>query len=252
MDYISCFFPVFIFSALAITKVISIPLIPRYDLLLIACLAMQYSMYKVKIESKEDIAVICLFHLLGIMMELFKVNHNSWSYPEHAYTKFFGVPLYSGFMYASVASYICQAWKNFSLKLTKWPSLKISYFLAFVIYGNFFSNAYLPDLRLIIIPLIFITFRSTWVYFETNGVTRCMPMTLSFLLIAFFIWIAENVTTFLGAWQYPHQSTGWSLVKVYLLSSWFLLVIVSIIIVAILKQTFYNVTFCEENKTHIY
>ena len=50
-------------------------------------------------------------------MELFKVHKGSWSYPEEAYTKFFGVPLYSGFMYASVASYMCQAWHWFNLKI---------------------------------------------------------------------------------------------------------------------------------------
>jgi uncharacterized membrane protein YoaT (DUF817 family) len=235
-EAISCVFPVFIFGMLAVTKIISIPFIPRYDLLLFACLSMQYFMYRLGLESKKEVGVICFFHLLGVSMEIFKVSQGAWAYPEEAYTKVMGVPLYSGFMYASVASYICQAWKNFDLRLHGWPSLPNSGCFAVAIYGNFYTNAYVTDVRLIIIPLLIIGFWKTWVSFETNGIVRRMPMVLSFLLIAFFIWIAENVGTFLGAWRYPYQDEEWSMVRLQLMSSWFLLVIVSIIIVAALKQ----------------
>ena len=235
-ESISCIFPAYIFSLLALSRLFSIPGIPRYDFLLIACLLMQYLMYRWKMESAKEVLVICLFHALGVTMEIFKVYHGSWAYPEQAYTKILGVPLYSGFMYASVASYICQAWKNFDLKMEHWPSLQNSSCCAMLIYGNFYSNAYITDLRLIIIPLIIAAFWSTWVHFETNGIIRRMPMVLSFFLIAFFVWIAENIGTLLGAWRYPHQKEGWSLVKLNLMSSWFLLIIVSVIIVAILKR----------------
>ena len=33
-----------------------------------------------------------------------------------------------------------------------------------------------------------------------------MPLVLSFVLIGFFIWIAENIATFFSAWEYPNQS----------------------------------------------
>lgn len=235
-EAISCIFPVFIFGMLALSRLISVPGIPRYDLLLIVCLLMQWFMYRVGLETKHEVYVICLFHLLGVSMEVFKVQHGSWAYPEEAYSKFFGVPLYSGFMYASVASYICQAWRHFELKFSAWPATPESACFALAIYGNFYSNAYILDLRLLIIPLLLFGFRRTWVYFHTNGVVRKMPMGLSFALIAFFIWLAENIGTFLGAWRYPHQNQEWSVVKLQLMSSWFLLVIVSIIIVAMLKS----------------
>lgn len=235
-EAISCLFPVFIFGMLAITRVVPIPFIPRYDLLLVACLAMQFLMYRIGLESKREVAVICFFHFLGVSMEIFKVSHGAWSYPDAGYTKVLGVPLYSGFMYASVASYICQAWKHFDLKLERWPAIPQSGCFAVAIYGNFFTNAYFSDIRLIIIPLLMIGFWKTWVSFETNGRVRRMPMVLSFFLIAFFIWIAENIGTFLGAWRYPYQSGEWSVVRLQLMSSWFLLVIVSVIIVAILKK----------------
>ncbi len=63
-----------------------------------------------------------------------------------------------------------------------------------------------------------------------------MPLSLSFILIGFFIWIAENITTFFGAWQYPNQEGSWNIVHIGKISSWFLLVVISIIIVAQLKH----------------
>jgi uncharacterized membrane protein YoaT (DUF817 family) len=63
-----------------------------------------------------------------------------------------------------------------------------------------------------------------------------MPLVLSFLLIGFFIWVAENYSTYFGAWVYPHQRGGWRGVSLHILSSWFLLVIVSFILVADLKH----------------
>ena len=192
--------------------------------------------YHAGLETKHEVYMICVFHLLGVSMEIFKVSHGAWAYPDFGYSKVFGVPLYSGFMYASVASYVCQAWRNFNLRLILWPSQPLGASFAIIIYGNFYTNVYTHDLRLLILPLLCLGFWRTWVLFDTNGVTRRMPMILSFLLIAFFIWLAENMATFLGAWRYPHQQEGWSAVKLQIMSSWFLLVIVSVIIVAVLKR----------------
>jgi uncharacterized membrane protein YoaT (DUF817 family) len=72
--------------------------------------------------------------------------------------------------------------------------------------------------------------------FEVSGTRYRMPIALSFVLIGFFIWIAENIATFFGAWEYPNQTDAWSLVHLGKVSSWFLLVIVSFLIVATLKQ----------------
>jgi len=62
-----------------------------------------------------------------------------------------------------------------------------------------------------------------------------LPLMLSFLLIGFF-WVAENYSTYFGAWVYPHQRGGWRGVSLHILSSWFLLVIVSFILVADLEH----------------
>lgn len=71
----SCLFPVIIFVSLAITKVIDVPHLPDYDLLFIICLATQYVMYRSGMESKDELKVICLFHLIGIALEVYKVHH---------------------------------------------------------------------------------------------------------------------------------------------------------------------------------
>lgn len=105
-----------------------------------------------------------------------------------------------------------------------------------LIYLNFFTHHFLFDARWLLTALLLPIFFKTVVSYQVNQKVFKMPMILSFLLIGFFIWIAENISTFLGAWQYPNLETTWSLVPLGKISSWFLLVIISIIIVAQLKR----------------
>lgn len=233
---ISCIFPVFIFLMLAISRIVDQSILPRYDFLLIVCVLAQLVLFATGIESKREVAVIFVFHGFGVLLEVHKVNVGSWSYPEEAYTKFFGVPLYSGFMYSSVASYICRAWDNFDLQMIRWPHAAIAIPLGALIYGNFFTNAYLLDIRWYIIPVLIVAFWKTKVEFNSNGTLRQMPMLIAFVLIGFFIWLAENIATFFGAWKYASQHEGWRMVETSKLTSWSLLVIVSIIIVGQLKR----------------
>src|SRR5262249_43234703 len=96
---------------------------------------------------------------------------------------------------------------------------------------------YYPDVRWILIPLVFVVFLRTRVYFTVwRGIARHMPLVVSFALIGFFIWVAENIATFLGAWVYPEQTSRWTTVSFQKFSSWFLLVIISFLIVADLKH----------------
>ncbi len=233
---LACLFPAFIFAMLLVTKNFSSLLfLPRYDVLLLACLGMQVFMYLSGLETRDEVKVICMFHVLGLCMEIYKVHHGSWSYPSFAYTKVLEVPLFSGFMYASVASYITQSWRYFRTELHAWPRRLYTGLLGAAIYLNFFTNEYLPDIRWLLIPTLFILFWNTRVSFSTTQ-RRFMPVTLSFLCICFFIWIAENIATLLGAWQYTHQAGVWKAVHFGIIGSWFLLVIVSFILVAELKR----------------
>ncbi|UII27714.1 DUF817 domain-containing protein [Fulvivirga maritima] len=234
LQAISCIFPVIIFLSLALSSWAS-GYIPRYDLLLIICILAQFIMYKTGLETKDEVYVITMFHVLGLIMELHKVHHGSWSYPEAAYSKFFGVPLYSGFMYASVGSYICQAWRNLQLRTLRWPNKLLAITIGAAIYLNFITNAFLPDVRLYIAIALIIIFWRTKFSFTLGESTHKIFAILSFILIGFFIWLAENIATFLGAWRYAYQHNGWQMVEWHKITSWSLLVIVSIIIVGQLK-----------------
>jgi uncharacterized membrane protein YoaT (DUF817 family) len=183
-----------------------------------------------------------MFHFLGICLEMFKVKMGSWSYPEFSYLKIMQVPIYSGFMYASVGSYVCQAWRWFDLKIENWPKAKYTFFISAFIYINFFTHHFFVDLRWLVTLILLIIFRKTYVYFNTNNTTRKMSIVLSFMLIGFFIWIAENLATYLGAWKYASQHNGWKMVDWGKISSWFLLIVLSIVIVAQLKIIKYSNT----------
>ena len=62
-----------------------------------------------------------------------------------------------------------------------------------------------------------------------------MPLALSFLLIGFFLWLAENAATFLDAWNYPGQVDVWEAVHAAKLGAWALLVSMSFVLVATVK-----------------
>lgn len=235
-EALSCVFPVLIFLTLAITTSVAVPGLHRYDAILLICLLIQAAMYLSGLETRDELKVICVFHVLGLALELFKVAQGSWSYPEDAWTKIGGVPLYSGFMYASVASYLCQAWRRLDVQLHGWPPDRVIVPLACAVYGNFFSHHWLPDMRWWLTAAIFVVFLFTRVSFRVPDTRLRMPLLLAFVLIGFFVWLAENIATFFNAWQYPSQSDGWQMVHIQKLSSWFLLIIISFIAVAALKH----------------
>src|SRR4029077_3290693 len=89
----------------------------RYDFLFVAALLIQAVLYFTGIETKDEVKTIFLFHIIGFALEVFKTNPaiGSWSYPEPGLFKIMNVPLYSGFMYAAVGSYISQAWRIMDL-----------------------------------------------------------------------------------------------------------------------------------------
>ena len=232
---LSCVFPVSIFVLLGVSRVVDLP-VARYDFLLIGCVSVQVLMLWTGLETHDELKVVGVFHLLGLTMELFKTHMGSWSYPEDALTKLGMVPLYSGFMYASVASFMCQAWRRFDLRLGRWPAGYLVVPLGAAIYLNFFTHHFTVDLRWTLVALTFVLFARTTVRFTTYRRDRTLPLTLAFVLIGVFVWLAENISTLLGAWTYPHQEGGWQLVELTKIVAWGLLVIVSFMIVAQLKH----------------
>ncbi len=212
--------------------------IPRYDFLFMAAILIQIILYLTKLETKDEVKVIFLFHIIGLVLELYKTNPaiGSWSYPEYGVFKIATVPLYSGFMYAAIGSYISQAWKIFRLELEHYSHYVLSVVLCALIYINFFTNHFMYDFRIFLIIAVFALFWKVRVYFTVTNVRRMMPLNLAFLLIAFFVWVAENISTYLGAWKYPDQIHAWKVVSTQKITSWFLMVIISFILVAYLKH----------------
>ena len=54
--------------------------------------------------------------------------------------------------------------------------------------------------------------------------------------MALFIWFAENIGTFTAAWIYPNQRHGWTLVSFGKLGAWYLLMIISYVLVALVNR----------------
>lgn len=210
--------------------------LPRYDALTIAAILIQTLLIALRLETWDEVVVILLFHVAGTGMELFKTAVGSWVYPEFSYLRIGGVPLFTGFMYASVGSYIARACRGFDLRFSHHPSMRATVALSIAIYANFFLHHYLPDCRYLLIGWIAFLFRRCLVYFTIGRNCHRMPMLLAFALIAAFIWIAENAGTYSHAWLYPSQMHGWAMVSVSKWGSWFMLTVMSYVLVTIVNR----------------
>ncbi|HJZ32970.1 MAG TPA: DUF817 domain-containing protein [Hyphomicrobiaceae bacterium] len=209
--------------------------IPRYDALLAAAIAIQAGMLAFRLETWEEARVIAIFHVVGTVMEIFKTSMGSWVYPEASLLRLGGVPLFTGFMYAAIGSYIARCWRLFDFRFDRHPPLPALGLISVGIYLNFFAHHYVWDLRLGLFALTAALFARTSITFRVWRVWRRMPLLLGFALVALFIWFAENIGTFTAAWMYPHQRQGWTLVASGKLGAWFLLMIISYALVAMLN-----------------
>lgn len=212
--------------------------IPPYDVLFIIAICIQIGMVYTKLETLDELKAVMLFHIVGFALEVFKTSANihSWSYPDFAYTKILNVPLFSGFMYAAIGSYIIQAWRLLDVKIYHHPPYTFAVIVSLLIYINFFTHHFLGDYRWYIAATVLGLYARTTVIFTPYDRERKMPMLLAFILIGFFIWLAENISTFFGIWKYPNQITSWSMVHTGKWSSWALLVIMTFTITIFLKH----------------
>ena len=208
----------------------------RYDFLFVAALPLQVTMLCLKLETPAEAKVILIYHVIGTIMEVFKTDAGSWLYPGAGLLRVGGVPLFSGFMYASIGSYIARCWRLFDFRITHHPSLQSIAILSAVIYTNFYTHHYMVDLRFALFAVAAALFGRTWVHYRIWRAHRRMPLLLGLLLVALFIWIAENLGTATATWLYPHQSAAWTAVRLGKLGSWFLLLIVSYTLVAAVNR----------------
>lgn len=207
----------------------------RYDFLTLAAVAIQVGLLATRMETAEEAKVILLFHVVGTAMELFKTAVGSWAYPEASLLRLGGVPLFTGFMYGAIGSYLARAWRLFDFRFTRHPPTWQTVVLAGAIYLNFFSHHYLPDMRLLLFGAVAWLFGPCWVHYRIRRVHRRMPLLLGLVLVAVFIWLAENIGTFTRAWQYPAQRHGWQLVPLGKLGAWLLLMVISYVMTSIVQ-----------------
>jgi uncharacterized membrane protein YoaT (DUF817 family) len=211
-------------------------LLARYDLLVLGAVVIQAGLIAFKLETWDEVRVILIFHVAGTVMELFKTAVGSWIYPEPSLLRLAGVPLYSGFMYGAIGSYLTRVWRLLDFRFTHHPPLWTICLLSAAIYINFFSHHYLSDIRVWLLLGSALLFGRTTIYYRMWKAHRRMPLLLGFVLVAFFIWMAENIGTGMGAWIYPAQAHHWSMVSLTKLVAWFLLMIVSYTLTALLNR----------------
>jgi uncharacterized membrane protein YoaT (DUF817 family) len=101
-------------------------------------------------------------------------------------------------MYAAVGSYMIQSWRLLGLRIRHHPPYRVAALVALAIYANFFTHHYIPDQRWRLAALALGLYARTTVVLRPLDRDRTMPLVLSFLRIGVFVWMAENISTFIG------------------------------------------------------
>ncbi|MBC2834128.1 DUF817 domain-containing protein [Paragemmobacter straminiformis] len=233
----ACLFGGLMLAAILASKAVWHPDWPlaRYDALFLFALLAQAAFLRFRLETWDEARVILLFHLTGTAMEWFKVHAGSWSYPEAAFFKLMGVPLFSGFMYAAVGSYMARVIRLFDMRFTPYPPFAASVLLAGAIYANFFTHHFLPDLRVVLFAATIALYGRTRVWFRISGPHIWMPLPLAAALSSLALWVAENIGTATGTWLYSGQIAGQA-VSFSKLGAWYLLLYVSFVTVTLVSR----------------
>ncbi len=210
----------------------------RYDFIFLSAIAFQGILLATRLETLRESIVILVFHLVATVMELFKTSEaiGSWTYPEAYVFGIGNVPLFTGFMYSAVGSYIARIWRIFDFQYSHYPPRKVTVILVILIYANFFTHHYIWDFRWVLMALTVALFFRTTIYFKVVSSYRSMPLLLGWFLVALFIWLAENIATYTNIWIYPNQSAKWEMVSLAKLSSWYLLMLLSFVLVSLINE----------------
>ena len=234
----ACLFGGLLLAAILLTKAVwqlDWPL-HRYDALFLFAIAIQAIFLWTKLETWEEARVILLFHFTGTAMEWFKVDAGSWAYPEPGIFKLMGVPLFSGFMYAAVGSYMARVIRVFDMQFAPYPRFPLTVALAVAIYVNFFAHHFLPDVRIVLFFATVALYRRTRIWFRIHDRHWWMPLPVAAFLSALALWVAENVGTATGTWIYSGQIKG-ELVSFAKLGSWYLLLYFAFVTVTLVSRS---------------
>lgn len=224
-------------AAILISKAVWQPDWPisRYDGLFLFAVFTQACMLIFRLETWEEAKVILLFHITGTAMELFKTSVGSWSYPEHSMFFLGNVPLFSGFMYAAVGSYIARVIRIFEMRFAPYPPFWVGLAFGTLAYLNFFSHHFTYDIRIGLFVGSVVIFGRTRVWFYIGRKARWMPMPVAAFLCALAVWVAENIGTMTGTWIYAGQS-ALEMVSFGKMGSWYLLLFVAFTTVTVVLR----------------
>ncbi len=234
------YFGAFLLSIFLLTEFITPPFISRYDFIFLSAVGFQTCALIFRFERLKEFFIILLFHILATGMELFKTNPavGSWMYPAVGSAVFAlgSVPLFTGFLYSAIGSYISRAFVFLKLSYEHFPAYYHLWILATLIYLNFFTHHFFYDIRYLLYIYVFVIFWRTRVHFQVYEKERSMPFLITVFLTALFVWIAENIGTATRIWLYPSQIEFWHLVSFNKVGSWFLLLILSFALVSIIYR----------------
>ncbi len=239
----ACLYGGLLLIAIILTQVYWSSEIPiaRYDALLMIAIALQILFFVTGLETWEEVRVIALFHITGTVMEIFKVAAGSWEYPGDGVFKLFDVPLFSGFMYASVGSYMARVIRIFEMRFAPYPPFWASVALAVAIYANFFTHHFGPDMRYVLFAITVLVFIRTRIWFLIGTRWYWMPLPVAAFLSSFFMWLAENIGTMANVWVYAGQG-DFEVVSLAKMGSWYLLLFVSFVTVTLVLRS----ALCQE------
>lgn len=233
----ACLFAGCLLAALILTKLIWQQdwLLARYDALVLTAVSLQIIFLWLRLESWTEAKVIAVFHLTGTAMEIFKVHAGSWSYPEPGLLKLYDVPLFSGFMYAAVGSYMVRVIRLFDMIFAPFPLRTLHFGLAIAAYLNFFTHHYVWDLRVLLFLGTILLYAQTRIWFRIGVSWYWMPLPLAAFLSSLFLWLAENIGTITGTWIYAGQAQL-EMVRLDKVGSWYLLLYVAFATVTLVKR----------------
>lgn len=202
-----------------------------FGALLLATMAVVH--LTVPAAMRNDVLTIAavLLQVVGTAMEVFKTHMGSWTYEPGGLFVIAGVPLFSGFMYGAVGSYMVRVYRLFDLRFDRYPRQWLLAVVAGGIYLNFFGHHFVADARYVLLALVLLLFARTTMHVRIHRATLRMPVLVAMALVAVVIWAAENVATWAGAWSYPAQLAVWQPVAPTKIVAWFLLMTISVALV---------------------
>ncbi|MEJ6397250.1 DUF817 domain-containing protein [Yoonia sp. 208BN28-4] len=233
----ACLFGASLLAAMIVTRMIWQDdwSLARYDALLIFALVLQASFVWLRLETWTEVRVIALFHITGTAMEIFKVHAGSWAYPEPGFFKIYDVPLFSGFMYAAVGSFMARVIRLFDMSFTPFPPRALHFAFAALIYLNFFMHHFVVDMRYALFAGTILLYGRTRIWFCISHRWYWMPLPVAAFLSSFFLWLAENIGTMTGTWLYAGQNP-FDAVSFAKMGSWYLLLYVAFATVSLVVR----------------